>query len=308
MDATADDVRDLLTQAKVDPATLRPLLDLASNGTVYVVGVPGKDAVAAWERLRLMTSRSGFYPVIVGEDDFGDEPEYDDQTPAQAEADLTAAAVLDTDGWLAERLVDHEAEWTEANPEDGVEDETNGPIPAPAKVAPINKAAANAAKLEQVPPDPSTLSVAAAAEFADDWPEGVPEKVPAGKVAKPDFHFAAELSKPGKTAAIALAPTRNGYEVPAMLGFGGYNACPEPAEQSAVLNRWYNSHRAQLVYLHAEVVELRVDRPPTTRDAASQIALEHYTFAPDVVEQGAGSIGHLAASLMGAGHWTLWWD
>ena len=105
-----DSPEQWLADAGIDPATLRPLADLGRGRTVFLVSVPVKDAMDAWERLRRFTARSGFFPVILGQDDFGDEPEYDGQTPAGADADLAQAALLDVDQWLAERRADQEAE------------------------------------------------------------------------------------------------------------------------------------------------------------------------------------------------------
>jgi hypothetical protein len=43
-------------------------------------------------------------------------------------------------------------------------------------------------------------------------------------------------------------------------------------------------------------------------DDALGLAREHEAYCPDVVEQGAGSTGKLAATLLGAPHWYFWWD
>jgi hypothetical protein len=42
--------------------------------------------------------------------------------------------------------------------------------------------------------------------------------------------------------------------------------------------------------------------------SATAIAAEHYAFCPDNVDQGVGSIGEYAESLVDADLWPFWWD
>ena len=250
-----------LADAGIDPATLRPLADLGKGRTVYLVSVPVKDALDAWERLRRFTARSGYFPVILGQDDFGDEPEYDGQTPAGADADLAQAALLDVDQWLAERRADQEAEAEEAE------------VSLPTR------------------------------DFPGDWDAKAAAKRPG-----PQFLFPKHLAKQSKTAALALVPSRSGYDVPAMLGFGGFNDCPDPAEQSAVLQRWQERYGAQPVFLHVDTLELKITRPPEDRDEAMDLAWEQYIYCTDLVNEESGTVAGLAAQLMGAESWFFWWD
>jgi hypothetical protein len=55
-------------------------------------------------------------------------------------------------------------------------------------------------------------------------------------------------------------------------------------------------------------LELRVPRPPATREAAVALAIQQYAYCYDIVDQGAGSIDALAASLMNGSVWFFWWD
>ena len=254
-----DSPEQWLADADVDPATLRPLVDLGKGRIAYLVSVPVKDAVEAWERLRRFTARSGYFPCVLGQDDFGDEPEFDAQTPAGADADLAQAALLDVDQWLAERRADQEAEAEEAE------------ISLPTR------------------------------DNTGDWDAKIAKKRAA------QFAFPKELAKLGKTAALALVPSRSGYDVPAMLGFGGFNDCPEPAEQSAVLKRWQERYGAQPVFLHVDTLELKITRPPADRDEAMNLAWEQYLYCTDLLET-HGTVAELAAHLMGAERWHFWWD
>jgi hypothetical protein len=44
------------------------------------------------------------------------------------------------------------------------------------------------------------------------------------------------------------------------------------------------------------------------RDAATTLAVEQFTYAYDIVEQGTQSIEALAAILLGGPMWFFWWD
>ena len=56
------------------------------------------------------------------------------------------------------------------------------------------------------------------------------------------------------------------------------------------------------------MVLLHVERPVTDREAALALAREAYRYCPDSVEQGAGTLQALAASLVGSEVWLFWWD
>jgi hypothetical protein len=57
-----------------------------------------------------------------------------------------------------------------------------------------------------------------------------------------------------------------------------------------------------------DVLEFRVARPPTSRDAALALAESQYYYCPDIVEQGMESIEALALSLLKSKIWYFWWD
>ena len=55
-------------------------------------------------------------------------------------------------------------------------------------------------------------------------------------------------------------------------------------------------------------IQLLVDRPPRTREAAEQIAVEHCVFCDECAGQGLGSVPEVAAAILDAPIWTFWWD
>jgi hypothetical protein len=109
-------------------------------------------------------------------------------------------------------------------------------------------------------------------------------------------------------AAIALVPTPRGWEAPAFLNFGGWNACPQPAEHCAVLAYWNGRFGADVASMTRDVIELEVARPPASRDEALALAHEQFDYCEDIVDQGVGTISNLAADLLAGSPWYFWWD
>lgn len=107
---------------------------------------------------------------------------------------------------------------------------------------------------------------------------------------------------------ILLIPTKFGWEVPAYLRWGNWNACPPPEYHIAALRSWYNEFGTDLVGLSGDTINLRAANRPKTRSVATELARRQYAYCPDIVDQGVGSISALAASLMAAEWWYLWWD
>jgi hypothetical protein len=110
------------------------------------------------------------------------------------------------------------------------------------------------------------------------------------------------------SVAIGLVPVSHSWQAPAVLSFGGWNDCPDPASQVAVLRYWNEVYGAELVGLSGDVMELQPARKPSTRDEALKLAQEQYWFCTDIVEQGVGTIENLAAGLMASSVWYFWWD
>lgn len=108
-------------------------------------------------------------------------------------------------------------------------------------------------------------------------------------------------------AWLALVPCREPWEVPAVLGYGDWNACPRPAEHVAVLREWNAKHGAVPLAMGSDTIELLV-RPIDLPAEAKRIAIEQFAYCPDIVDQGVGTVEALAASLLGASVWFFWWD
>jgi len=107
---------------------------------------------------------------------------------------------------------------------------------------------------------------------------------------------------------IALIPTDDPTTVPAYLRWGNFNGCPRTPVHIAALRHWRDQYGAELVGLTSDTMHIRVARRPATREEALELALVHYAFCPDIVEQGIGSISEMAAMLSDSDWWYFWWD
>jgi len=114
--------------------------------------------------------------------------------------------------------------------------------------------------------------------------------------------------EPRDDLLLLLVPTTKTWEVLAILGFGGWNDCPTDEAHAAAHKLWFETYGAELVAMDLATLELRVARPPTTRDAALALALQQYAYCYDIVEQGVGSLEALAAGLANGSVWFFWWD
>lgn len=131
-----------------------------------------------------------------------------------------------------------------------------------------------------------------------DWPE-VPYKL------EP------YLPRHSEEVFIAKVPTPNSYAALAHIGFGGWNDCPYDAEHVAVLRYWHERYGADLFAMGGDITECVVERPPTTREEALNLAREQLLYAPGALGEfsgGGSSVPELAAALLNSRHWLFWWD
>ena len=107
---------------------------------------------------------------------------------------------------------------------------------------------------------------------------------------------------------VALFPLDDWTAIPAHLAWGGWNECPAPELHVVAWRSWRERYGAELVGLSIDTLNLRVAHRPQSRDEALQLAREQFIYCTDIVEQGVGSLGHLAAYLMADNWWYFWWD
>jgi hypothetical protein len=112
----------------------------------------------------------------------------------------------------------------------------------------------------------------------------------------------------GKPSVLLLIKVEHSYEVPAYLQFGGWNDCPTPELQVAVLREWGNEYRARPACTTGDVVECVVVNRPQKEAEAMKLAAQQWIFCADIVAQGTQSIRKLAMEIWKAPTWFFWWD
>jgi hypothetical protein len=114
--------------------------------------------------------------------------------------------------------------------------------------------------------------------------------------------------KPLEKVHIALIPTDDWTTIPAHLHWGGWNENPAPEFHVAALRSWRDRYGAEMVGLSSDVMNLRAQRRPATRDEALSLAREQYVYCNDIVDQGVETLSALGATLMADDWWYFWWD
>jgi Domain of unknown function (DUF4253) len=114
-------------------------------------------------------------------------------------------------------------------------------------------------------------------------------------------------SLPG--APIGLVPARRAADVLATVGWCTTDQFQSPLPIAAVLRSWEARYGARLLALGPGAqIQLLVERPPRTTEAAQAIAAEHLAFCDECAGQGLRDIPGITASLVNAPTWTFWWD
>ncbi len=135
-----------------------------------------------------------------------------------------------------------------------------------------------------------------------DWPDG--------DHASDEFRIPYDVlsHEPYEVVWLALVPTVIPWQIPAILRYGAWNDCPEPAVHAAAMKYWRTAYGAEVVGMSSDVVEMKVSRPPRSRDAALRLARQQYAYCYDIVEQGTNTLSNLAACLLDGTAWYFWWD
>jgi hypothetical protein len=117
---------------------------------------------------------------------------------------------------------------------------------------------------------------------------------------------AASLDGPLRIGLVAAGRPADTLVSAGWRGAANYHDVPAPL--TVVLRSWEERFGATLMHLGFDTMDLLVERPVTSREAALAVAAEHFAFCMDNVYQGAGSIQEYAAELPGATRWSFWWD
>lgn len=284
---SGDALKRLLADHGVDPDRFAAPVDTAA-GRVERLLLPGADAVATWRRLRRLLPQSGRAPIVVAGLADADIVEALTISVAERAAVLDRAESLDVERWLAARAEGgSDGDDDPLAEDDDLDDELD-------------------LDMDEILGEVMDELAELAGEFGID-PADLPQ---VGSAGERDFSLPYEVLGGGPLARVdlLLLPGDRSWEAPAWLGFGGWNDCPEPFEQIAVLASWRRRYGAEVFGLGADQLELEVSRPPRDADEASALAREQYAYCFDLVDQGYLSLARLAADLPGRTIWSFWWD
>lgn len=280
--ATQEELQGLLERQGIEATTLAPLHS-GPDGTIYRLVVSGKRALDTWRALRALVAKTGRWPVLLGDEEWADRHRGNIELAAEfrrgsAREILTAAETINVPAWMATRIDEVSAHFTPPR----------GAFP---EEAAIREVLAQHNAWLQAPPD-NELDIL--------YQHGI------------ECHRAGRPHGLVPLVFIALVPTRHGWEVPAYLKFGGWNEAPTHAEHVAVLRRWGWRYGAEVLAMKVDTVELRIRRPPVSREEALEAAWELWAYAPDGLPGRSGSPVHtiegLAAFALFARIWGFWWD
>ena len=108
---------------------------------------------------------------------------------------------------------------------------------------------------------------------------------------------------------LAKIPVRNPWEIFAYLPFGNWNECPDTPELMAVTKYWFEQYGAAPAAMSHDELEFDLSSP-ISEEKAMEVALEQYSFCPDIVDQEPeeATVGALADVLRQSTVWYFWWD
>lgn len=113
----------------------------------------------------------------------------------------------------------------------------------------------------------------------------------------------------GRGMSLGLAAVQRGADAPAAMGWqGALNHNEWTAPLAAVLRGWEERFGARVVGVGFNTLELSVAAPPVALRHALHVAAEHWTFCPDSVFQGPGTLAAYAEEICGSTSWSFWWD
>ena len=99
---------------------------------------------------------------------------------------------------------------------------------------------------------------------------------------------------------LVKVPTIKPYEILAYFGMG--------SEGIATVKYWYEKYGAVPAAITYDEIEFYVERPVQTLEEAKKLAVEHYAFCYDIVDQCYGTFEKLVDGLYKNIQWYFWWD
>ena len=112
----------------------------------------------------------------------------------------------------------------------------------------------------------------------------------------------------GAPLLLAEIPAEHPWDIFRLLPIGGWNDCPDASFIAAFCKEMFESYGVRPVFVSGDMLIVKPERLPASKEEAYDLAWKLYAFCPDMVTQGLGSIHALADSLTKSALWQFWWD
>ena len=116
----------------------------------------------------------------------------------------------------------------------------------------------------------------------------------------------ASLNQPMRIGLVAAGRPADTLVSIGWQGAANYHGTAAPL--TVVLRSWEERFGATVMHVGFDTVDLLVERPALSQQAALAVSAEHFAFCMDNIYQGVGSIQEYARGLTGATRWSFWWD
>jgi hypothetical protein len=106
---------------------------------------------------------------------------------------------------------------------------------------------------------------------------------------------------------IGLLPCSDGYFAPAFLEFGGNHDFPKPEVQQAIFQRWGSKFGVEIMAIIGSSVEVFVNHPPASNEAALDLLFEMLIYCPAYVPKLIHDRDYCVEELKMARSWIFHW-
>jgi len=266
-----DAISALLADQGIEPGKVTSHRVAASNRPIYEFAGPVADAaVDLWRALREGTEETGYWPLICGEYEPSNDEAFEELLAEPGRDGVVASILAAAMNIDVRDWFDQRLHQYEEDQElEAAEDGENAP----------------------------------AYSIVGTWPKS---SRPAS-----DARFAiAYPTDPGRTPGpirFLAVPTVLPWQVLAYVP-NGLNDSPQPEEHVAIHRSWHARFGTEIVGMTPSAIEMRVARPPETREEATALAWEQYFYCENTVVQRQNTIAKLAATLLDAHIWYFRWD
>lgn len=244
-----------------------------------------ENVLSHWKRLRGALSEYGLWPLLVGSEEklrqlAGAYTENTDHASHSSGAVMAKGLSLDIDAWLRS----HE------------ERESQRQV---RQASPECQATLQAARDVDDDFDDFADEDPFADDSQDEWSDAEEPQVLDRSLPEPEAVW------------LMLVSARHGWEVPAVLYFGGWDVCPAPCVHVALIHHWHQHYGAQLIGLTFNTMSFQVARPPRSREESLPLARQKWHFCWKWIYEGfedeTPSPEQQADELTNRARWSFGW-